>query len=312
MARGCRAAAWGAAARTDVRHTWFRNRVWVGDRANDRVVVFDGRTFEVIGALPAGAGVFHMWADAVGRQLWVVNDVDKTVTVIDANRLEVVETVPLPADLIGIGATPHDVVLDPLGLSAYVSFNGVDAVFDVVVQFDTRTFTEVNRSMVGKNPHVAFSWRTWEVFTPCQNSNAIFVLDGRTMGLHEILYLPGAHGAITSHDAQRFCTSNLPGAGLDAVSCIDTATKEIVAGPADTHFDTPHNVVMTPDGRRLYVTHSGATNDKVSVFRIRRDGALELYDDVTVGRNPFGIAYVRGVPRQADHEKNSRTETDDE
>ena len=36
-------------------------RIFVGDRANDRVVAFNARTFEVDGIADAGAGVFHMW-----------------------------------------------------------------------------------------------------------------------------------------------------------------------------------------------------------------------------------------------------------
>ena len=66
-----------------------RKRVFVGDRANSRVAVFDSRSFAVEGTIPAGAGVFHMWGDPLDRQLWVNNDIDKTATVIDPITLEV-------------------------------------------------------------------------------------------------------------------------------------------------------------------------------------------------------------------------------
>ena len=49
------------------------DRVFVGDRANNRVVVFDADDFSVVGTVPTGAGVFHMWADPRGKQLWVNN-----------------------------------------------------------------------------------------------------------------------------------------------------------------------------------------------------------------------------------------------
>jgi YVTN family beta-propeller protein len=58
----------------------FGDRVFVGDRANDQVVVFDADDFSVVGTVPTGSGVFHMWADSRGRQLWVNNDVDNTAT----------------------------------------------------------------------------------------------------------------------------------------------------------------------------------------------------------------------------------------
>jgi YVTN family beta-propeller protein len=242
------------------------NRVWVGDRANDRVVLFDGRTFKPLGSLPAGDGVFHMHADALGRQLWVVNDLDNTATVIDANRKKVITTVPMPADLIAGGARPHDVVLDPLGLFAYITFTGTDPTQDVIVQFNTWSFREFNRVTVGNFPHVAFNWRTWEVYSPCQNASAVFVLNGLTLGLNDTIDIPGAHGAITSVDSKRFVTTNISGGGTNAVFNIDTRTNEVLDA-ADTAFPTPHNVALTPSGRLLYVTHSGAASNKVSVVQ---------------------------------------------
>ena len=59
------------------------NQVFVGDRANDRLVVFDADSFAVEATVPTGSGVFHMWANLHETQLWVNNDVDKSSTVID-------------------------------------------------------------------------------------------------------------------------------------------------------------------------------------------------------------------------------------
>ena len=51
-------------------------------------------------------------------------------------------------------------------------------------------------------------------------------------------------------------------------------------------------LALTPNGRKLYVTHSGP-NDKVSVYRTRRGNPVPEYvGEVSVGQNPFGIAYV--------------------
>ena len=67
-------------------------RLFVGDRANDRVVVFNSRSLEVVGTVACGQGVFHMWADRQGDQLWVNNDIDNTITVIDPASLSVLAT----------------------------------------------------------------------------------------------------------------------------------------------------------------------------------------------------------------------------
>ena len=273
-------------------NTPHRNRVWVGDRANDRVVVFDGDTFEVEDILPAGNGVFHMAADEFGSQLWIVNDIDKTATVINPRRLEVRATVPMPADLVASGATPHDVILDPFGLSAYITFNTPDMDGDIVVQFDTWTGTESGRATVGKTPHVAFSWRNWELYLPCQGSNALFVLDGCDLGLADLVAVPGTHGTMFSPNGKRFYTTNLSGGGAGGLVAIDTRNNDVI-GSADTPTMTPHNIATSKDGKKIFVGHSGPTADKVSIFDAPSHGPPVFRGQVTVGLNPFGIALIR-------------------
>jgi DNA-binding beta-propeller fold protein YncE len=269
-----------------------KNRVWVGDRANNRVVVFNGNDFSVETVLATGQGVFHMWADQVGRQLWIVNDIDRTVTVVDGQKLEVLATVPMPNDPILAEAKPHDVTLDPLGIYAYVTFLNVPGPSDVVVQFDTQTFLETNRALVGKDPHLSFNAKNDEIYVPCQNSNAVFVLDAVTLALVDLLPIPGAHGAITSTNSRQFFTTNLPGGGTAAIYGVNTKNNTVLLPPPDTSFPVPHNLALTPNGKKLYVTHSGP-NDQVSVFKTSKDGPPKLLRTVTVGSNPFGLAHVR-------------------
>lgn len=144
-----------------------KNRVFVGDRANDRVVVFNAQDFSVETTVPTGRGVFHMWSDARNQQLWVNNDIDNTSTVINPNTLEVIATVPTPADLVAMGGKPHDVILDPNGTYAYVTIINVAGENDYVVQFSADTFEEVNRAAVGKDPHVSLTKHNDLLYVPC-------------------------------------------------------------------------------------------------------------------------------------------------
>jgi YVTN family beta-propeller protein len=270
----------------------FGDRVFVGDRANDQVVVFDADDFSVVGTVPTGSGVFHMWADSRGRQLWVNNDVDNTATVINPRTLDVITTVPMPADLVAMGGKPHDVILDRAGRFAWVTMLDFAGGNDYVVQFTTRTFEEVNRAPVGKDPHLSLDNRGRALYVPAQNSDKVTVLDRVTLEEITEITVPGAHGAGMRADGHVFYTTNLPGGGTDGLFAIDTKSNEVI-NAVDTPFAVPHNIALTPRGDKLYVTHSGGTADKVSVYSASKHEPVPVLQGViTVGTNPFGLAFV--------------------
>ena len=275
-------------------HTKRWKRVFVGDRANNRVVAFDDRTYEVEGTAPAGAGVFHMWADPFGRQLWVNNDVENTTSVIDPHSMTVIATVPTPADLVASGGKPHDVIVGPSGDFAYVSVLNVAGDSDYVVQFDTSSFEEVGRAAVGKDPHLSLARQHNRLYVPCQNSNVVIVLNRYNLELITTIDVPGAHGAGMSKNGHVFYTANLPGGGTNALFTIDTNLNEVIGMPTDSPFPVPHNIALTTNNRRLFLTHSGATADKVTVYGMNGGHPVPQYlDEITVGLNPFGVALVK-------------------
>lgn len=270
------------------------NRVFVGDRANNRVVVFRNPSFEVEATVDVGAGVFHMWGDRVNGNLWVNCDVDNTVSVVDMKSLAVVATIPVPADLVALGGKPHDVFVSPLGKRAWVTMIGVDGPTDWIVEYDAKSFQEVSRAEIGDDPHVSFSWREQKIYAPCQGSGQVFVLEPGSLATLAVLDIPGAHGAIMSHNGRRFYTANLPGGGTDALWVIRTKTDDIVGSPTNTPVATPHNLALTPRARKLYVTHSGATADQVTVYTMTKSDPTPVFKTtITVGTNPFGLAFVR-------------------
>lgn len=271
-------------------YTQAGNRVFVGDRANNQVVAFDADDFSVEGTVSVGAGVFHMWANPQGNQLWVNNDIDNTASVINPWTLNVIKTVPMPADLVSLGGKPHDVVLDTR--SAYVTMVGL-AGDDYVVKFSQRTFEEIARTPVGKDPHVSLTLRNQLLYVPSQGGNAVFALNRKTMQPVTDIPVPGAHGAGMTRKGKTFYTTNLPGAGVDGLVTIDTRTNSVVGTPVNTPYPVPHNIALTPNGRKLYVTHSGAAANNVSVYTTDKQDVIPiLFSDVTVGFNPFGLSFV--------------------
>jgi len=273
-------------------HVGRHGLVFVGDRANNRVVAFESGTMAVAGTVPCGAGVFHMWADPRGEQLWVNNDIDNTTTVIDPGTLSVIATVDTPADLVSMGGKPHDVFVGPQGEYAYLTVLGLSGPNDYLIQFATQDFSEINRAPVGKDPHLSMGLTT-DLYVPCQNSDQVLVFDPQSLQPIDDIAIPGAHGAIMSHDDRTFFTTNLPGGGTGALNTISTRKNALVGEAVDTPFAVPHNLTVTPDDRVLYVTHSGGAADKVTVYDLEGAYHQPRYrTEITVGLNPFGLAYV--------------------
>ena len=113
------------------------------------------------------------------------------------------------------------------------------------------------------------------------------------MALVKVVTAAGAHGAGMPQHGKTFYTTNLPGGGTDGLLAIDTKTN-VVIGASDTPYPVPHNIAITDDSHKLYVTHSGGTSDKVTVFTISSGNPVPEYlTEISVGLNPFGLAFTK-------------------
>lgn len=274
----------------------FNNVVMVGDRANNRIVFFNGDDFSVKGFAPAGNGVFHMFAHIYSNTLWVVNDVDKTISVIDIAAMNKVADIALPKDLTDMGGKPHDVITGPFARYAYVSMLGFSGDNDYVIQYDMKSHNEVGRVAVGKDPHLSLHPRyDRKLFVPTQGSNTVFVINRYSMQVMKEIAVDGAHGAGMAWSGRTFYTTNLPNGGANGLVAIDTK-KDRVIGSTDTHTNNlipvPHNIALTPNGRKLYVTHSGGSSNTVTVYKISKKNRVpKFHKEIEVGFNPFGLGF---------------------
>lgn len=270
-----------------------RNRFLVGDRANSRVVAFNARTFAVDGFVSACAGVFHMWADQAEQQLWVVCDSSNAVAVVDPVTLAQLRVLPMPEI---DGRRPHDVILDPNGAFAYVTLTKAGA-SSYVVKFDTSTFAELGRREVGIDAHLGLARGSRKVYVPTQGSGLVYVLDDASLAdAAAPIAVPGAHGAGMARNGQTFYTTNLPGGGVGGLVAIDTSADAVIGSvdtPPGAPIPVPHNIALTPNGRKLYVTHSGGAATAVTVYELRGSSKVPVFTTtVAAGTNPFGLAYV--------------------
>lgn len=273
-----------------------RDRLYVGDEANQRVVVFSGTDFSHITDLPAIGDVFHIWHN--DTQLWAVDRTNLGVAVFDLATNTRTTVITIPNDLITAGGVPHDVVLD--GNHAFVSVLGVDMAPDVVVRYSLTTFTETGRFNVGEDPHLFLHPTTSRLYVACQDSDAVWVVDRETLAEIDVIPADGGHGIWIPPHGERLYVTNFAGhepgppnpLGPFALTTINTATNTVVDR---THApDTaPHNIASNSTGTRLFVTHSnGGTNVTVYGAQSPSFPPREI-KQVEVGANPFGLCRIR-------------------
>lgn len=261
-----------------------QDKLYVGDRAGNKVHVIDPETRTVESSIDVGNGVFHMWADGLGRRLWVNNDVDKTTSVIDLHTNTVIETIDL-------GIKPHDVFVNKIGTRAYISVLSGDAqVADSIYMYSAITFQKLASRAVGKDPHVFHLIRGNDLFVPCQ-SGTIYKLNGSNLNVESTLDLPGTHGIFASPNQRKLFVANIGGAQLYTIK----ASNNTQIGNAVATSDViPHNIAVNRRGDKIFVTHSGMTANKLSTYSVTRSGAITADADlVTLETNPFGLAYYK-------------------
>lgn len=210
-------------------------------------------------------------------------------------------TIDTSAVSMTMGVRPHDVILDPSGDSAYVTFVGESGPSDILVKYSTSTFLEIDRTTLAAGSHLAASSANGNLYVAEQGDGEVRVLSRATLDeVTTITGVPSSHGATMSPDGAYFYTTNI-GGGDDAIFVIDTATNTVVGDltGVDAPFPTAHNLVTTGDGTKLFVTHSGGMANQVSIYDLS-DPTLPVYlTSTTVGTNPFGLAWIAPVPEPA-------------
>jgi len=264
--------------------------IYIGDRANNRLVIYNTSNYEnPVGFVDVGAGIFHMWGEPAHNQLWVNNDIDKTISVVDMLNSSVISTISAPIEL--LSGKPHDVILDPNAPFAYVTMLGVDGAGDYVLKYSTTTFTEVDRVKVGDDPHVTLSKENDVLYIPTQGGNGVSVVNRESFDLVTTIPVANSHGAGMTATGDTLFTTNIADIGVGGLVSIDTTSNEINS-EADTPFSIPHNIVLSPDQSELFLTHSGNTNDMITVWDISDTTQPVFLKSFTTELNPYGLVVV--------------------
>ncbi len=96
--------------------------------------------------------------------------------------------------------------------------------------------------------------RNNELYVPCQNNDAVYVLNRFNMNLIETISVPAAHGAGMITNGKVFYTTNIAGGGVNGLYAINTGNNQVI-GSSDTPYPVPHNIA-SPDKFKETIPHA--------------------------------------------------------
>lgn len=240
-------------------------------------------------AAPAAQTGSGSAALAAGELLYVCNQDDATVSIIDMATNRIVETVDLQQIGFSPTAKPHHVAVEPDGSYWYVTLIGENR----IVKFDS------SNRMVGQVPFetpgmlalhptedLLFVGRSMTAVNPPPR---IGILRRSDMMLNELsVFFPRPHALALEPRSGTVYTASLAANQMAAVKPLDETVELIdVAGPAHALMQ----FAVSPDGRSLVV--SAELSHKVFAFDITDPMAPRLTAEIDVGPQPFDPIFTR-------------------
>jgi YVTN family beta-propeller protein len=208
-----------------------------------------------------------------GPVLYVPNESDDTVSVIDTTTNLVIATIPVP------GHNADTAAIRPDGAFVYVASET-----GIVSVISTATNSVVDTINVGSVPYVVtFSPNGTRAYVTNHSGNNVSVIDTATNSVVATIAVGGGpYGVAVSPDGARAYVTN---EGAGTLSVIDTVVTNSVIGTISVG-STPTMVAVNPHGMQAYVNNYGSGT--VSVIDTATNSVAAT---ITVGSGPAGIIF---------------------
>jgi YVTN family beta-propeller protein len=254
----------------------------VTNAGDDTVSLVDTTSNTVSSTIPVGKSPQGIVVTPDGAKVYVVNGLGNSLTVLNTATKQAVTTIP-------VGSEPQAIALAPDGKTAYVT-NFNDNSISVV---NTDTDTELGRVDLGKKkgPNgIAVTPDGKRAFVVNFKDDSFSILD---MTMNPLVVsgdplsfgLQPARVAISADNTRAYISSVLD----STVGVFDITVSPVEeVGSVFTSFE-PDGVLVSPKGRRLYVTGFGrsGTGNELDVVSTINNGVITT---LTVGKGPYALA----------------------
>ena len=258
---------------------WSRSRMAQGktvEEAAPAAQVFSGQAVAAAGPVPTVLSPVSVGRDPVGvatfgSRVYVANQFDKTVSVIDTGTGAVVSTVPVAGSATGVAVNAD-------GSRAYVTLKGAAK----VAVINTATNKVLTTISTGAGPEaVAVSPNGSRVYVSNTGGSTVSVIDAATNKVVASVTVGSQPTglAVSANGSRLYVTTK----ATDQVAVVDTATNKVLTKVAVG--DAPVDVaVRTGDGRAYVVNSAGS----VSVVNTATNTVVG--SPIAVGVQPTGVA----------------------
>jgi YVTN family beta-propeller protein len=224
-------------------------------------------------------------------RLYVANQDDATISIIDAGSRKLLETVDLRRYGFGDNAKPHHVQVERDGSAWYVTLIGAGKVakLDRSNKLLGSTDLEVP-GLITLHPSqdLMFVGRSMSAVNPPPRMAVIRRSDMQLMDEIDLLF-PRPHGIVTHPDGQRVYVASL---GTNQLASIGVGDGEVqlIEVPGQAHGFV--QAAVSPDGRWLAVT--AELTDQLMIFDLRDPKSPKLSQTLLLPDGPFEPMFTGG------------------
>lgn len=236
--------------------------------------------------------------------LYVCNQGEATVSVIDMESMDVRTTVDLKERGFSENAKPHHVVAEPDGSHWYVTLIGANTILkfnrdnEIVDRLDD--FEVPGLLALDPEKEVLYAGRSMSAVNPPQS---LGMIQRSTMEVEDRVdtFFPRPHPLAVTPDGEYVFIASL---ATNQFMGIDTDTRETQLTRLGGVTQTPVQFAATPDGSTLIA--GGQKTGQLLLFDVSDAPALSVTDTLDVGREPWHPVIGRGsglayVPNKMSH-----------
>ena len=220
--------------------------------------------------------------------VYVCNETSATVTVINANTLEVVDTVDFKALGFDKNSKPHHVAVEPDGSFWYVSLISAGKVLKFDRQnnlIDSADFETPGMLALHPKEDLIFVGRSMKAVNPPQR---IGMLERSSMDMDEVdVFFPRPHGVVIDPRGDYVYTGSL---SVNQFLSMNIETGDVNLNKVDGETHTFVQFALSPDGTRMVV--SGQLTGKVLVFDTTDPSDIKQIKAIDVKAGPWHPAFT--------------------